>query len=198
MTLLSISYLIISYDLNRNLHKACCHLYDFCLYYFSCGSHALQQHHGSMAWSIRPWCTTLPRSVTWPLSSSFTFQSFSPIITRLSLFSEYRAVCNSTDVLSVNWRSQNPAHSSRLQNWHRLADRKASWQHWVMAKSLKGSFPESLCYVKGLCNIIIILLLLCAMSKWFGVLQIFLKALVHSLCLVLSLWHQYLIQCNSL
>lgn len=113
---------------------------------------------------------------------------FSHLITRLSLFSEYRAVCNSTDVLSVNWRSQNPAHSSRLQNWHRHADRKASLQHWVMAKSLKGSFLESLCYVKELCNIIIIiiLLLLCAMSKWFGVLQIFLKALVHSLCLVLS------------
>lgn len=66
--------------------------------------------------------------------------------------SEYRAVCNSTDVLSATWQSQNPAHSSRLQNWLRLADRKASWQHWVMAKSLMGSFPESLCHIKRLCS----------------------------------------------
>lgn len=77
---------------------------------------------------------------------------FSLIITGLLLFSEYRAVCNSTDASSATWRSQNPERSSRLQNWRRLADRKASWQHWVMAKSLKGSFLESLCYIKGLCR----------------------------------------------
>lgn len=91
------------------------------------------------------------------------------------LLSLYRAVCNSTDVLSANWRSQNPAHSSHWRNWRRLADRKASWQHWVMAKSLRGSFLESLCHIKGLCRHYCCYVLL---ANWFGVLQMFLRASV--------------------
>lgn len=107
----------------------------------------------------------------------------------------YRAACNSTDVLSARWRSQNPAHSSHLQNWHKRGERKVSWQHWVTAKSPTGSFLVYLYHVKGLCGYYSCYVLLAM------VLQIFLKTFhTHAwfrCCVRLSLSYQHLRRCNS-
>lgn len=116
--------------------------------------------------------------------------------------SEYRAVCNSTDVSSATWPSQSPARSSHLQSLRRLADRKASWQLWVMAKSLMGSFLESLCHIKGLCRYDCCYVTLanglrfcrCSLNAQFTTYT----CTIYSLCLMQLFSLKHIRQCNSL
>lgn len=68
----------------------------------------------------------------------------------ISSLPPYRAAFSWTDVLSVIWPSQNLGHSSHLQSWRRLGNRKASGQRWAMAKSLLVSSLVLFCYSKGL------------------------------------------------
>ncbi len=119
---------------------------------FSSGSHALQQHHESTAWSIPPSCTTSPRSAGCHSAvhsqASMLVQSF--CMWHVSSLPPYRAAFSSTDVSSAIWPSQSLGLSSHLQSWHGLANRKASRPRWATAKSLRVSSPVSFCYSKGL------------------------------------------------